>query len=149
MQLEWHYISNKNTNRSLESYPRSPRPLHVFGVRDKVCVLSCLSTVTLIGVCRRDYHKHTCKLKYEPKLTDGHLTPTPLSNNSQLSNSKEYCLFSYMYKKSIVNIQNWTTMWNNTNNAVQLMNTIEPWSLAMFGLAKIIWITEKLNFKFN
>lgn len=39
----------------VESHPRSPRPLQVFGVRDNVCILSCLSTVTLSGVWRRDW----------------------------------------------------------------------------------------------
>lgn len=31
-------------------HPRSPLPFHVFGVRDNVCVLSSLLTVTLNGI---------------------------------------------------------------------------------------------------
>ena len=50
-----NFTFEMTTNRR-DSYPSSPLPLHVFGVRDKVCVLCCLSTVTLTGVCRRESH---------------------------------------------------------------------------------------------
>lgn len=70
--------ANNYANRKVDSYPSSPLPPHVFGVRDKVCVLCCLSTVTLTGVCRREYHMYISKLKYKQKLTEiWTLNPNP------------------------------------------------------------------------
>jgi len=68
----------------VDSYPSSPLPPHVFGVRDKVCVLCCLSTVTLTGVCRREYHMYISKLKYKQKLTDPQTPRTNIKSQLQI-----------------------------------------------------------------
>jgi len=118
----------------VDSYPSSPLPPHVFGVRDKVCVLCCLSTVTLTGVCRREYHMYISKLKYMQKLTEiWTLNPNPQTPRTNIKSQLQILFHTGL-------IETEQTM---------LVNTINHWSLDLFGLAKITLIIKILNFRFR